>query len=305
MRHAVAIILLPPLSGEDGNDRPCHDVNATQVQAASTTTKFPHNVRRDKVHDHDSTTSNSTIRPGRLSIVIPLVAAISAGADDRPNFVFLYADDMTYAAVHALGNAEIQTPNLDRLARRGTTFTHAYNQGGFHGAICVASRAMLLTGRYLWHARDYDKQFQKQNKTVTLWPERLKAAGYDTYMTGKWHCPLPVKSIFDTVSHYRKGGCPGPSRSRTTDRATTSPTPGRPGTSRSAATGRGAATGARRGRRRLRFLKTAEARQPVLPLHRLQRAPRPQAVAQIVRRSISRREHQASRELPAGVPLEG
>jgi choline-sulfatase len=126
----------------------------------------------------------------------------------KPNFVFLYADDMTYAAVHALGNEEIQTPNLDRMVRRGTTFTHAYNQGGFHGAICVASRTMLLTGRYLWHARDLDQQFQKKNKDVLLWPERLKAAGYDTYMTGKWHIPLSVKTVFDTTAHVRTGGMP-------------------------------------------------------------------------------------------------
>ncbi len=146
--------------------------------------------------------------PFASALLISLAASIPAGAEERPNFVFLYADDMTYAVVHALGNSEIQTPNLDRLVRRGTTFTHAYNQGGFHGAICVASRAMLLTGRYLWHARDYDQQFQKRTKTVTLWPERLKAAGYDTSMTGKWHCPLPVKSVFDTVAHHRPGGMP-------------------------------------------------------------------------------------------------
>ena len=148
------------------------------------------------------------LAPVAGAVLLSLVASASSRAEERPNFVYLYADDMTYAAVHALGNSEIQTPNLDRLVKRGTTFTHAYNQGGFHGAICVASRTMLLTGRYLWHARDYDKQFQKRQKTVTLWPERLKAAGYDTYMTGKWHVPLPVKTIFDTVSHYRPGGMP-------------------------------------------------------------------------------------------------
>jgi len=152
-------------------------------------------------------------RPRRLArilatFLLSVVATVSARGEERPNFVFLYADDMTYAAVHALGSSEIQTPNLDRLVKRGTTFTHAYNQGGFHGAICVASRAMLLTGRYLWHARDYDQQFQKQTKNVVLWPERLKAAGYDTYMTGKWHVPLPVKTIFDTVAHLRPGGMP-------------------------------------------------------------------------------------------------
>lgn len=51
-------------------------------------------------------------------------------APDRPNIVLLFADDQTYTAVHALGNEEIKTPNLDRLVQHGTTFTHAYNMGG-------------------------------------------------------------------------------------------------------------------------------------------------------------------------------
>jgi arylsulfatase A-like enzyme len=154
------------------------------------------------------------VMPHRLPGIVPTLAALllsfvaSAHGADRPNIVFLYADDMTYAAVHALGNSEIQTPNLDRLVRRGTTFTHAYNQGGFHGAICVASRTMLLTGRYVWHARDLDQQFQKQSKNVLLWPERMRAAGYDTYMTGKWHIPLDPTKVFDTVAHLRPGGMP-------------------------------------------------------------------------------------------------
>ena len=46
-------------------------------------------------------------------------------ADDRPNVLFIFTDDQTYTSLHALGNDEIETPNLDRLVANGTTFTHA------------------------------------------------------------------------------------------------------------------------------------------------------------------------------------
>ncbi|MFP6737502.1 MAG: sulfatase-like hydrolase/transferase, partial [Planctomycetota bacterium] len=70
----------------------------------------------------------------------------------KPNFLFIFADDQCYDTVHALGNDEIQTPNLDRIVSSGTTFTHAYNMGSWSGAVCVASRTMINTGRFVWKA---------------------------------------------------------------------------------------------------------------------------------------------------------
>ena len=79
----------------------------------------------------------------------------------KPNIVFIFADDQCYDAIHALGyNSEIITPNLDRLADKGTTFTHAYNMGAWQPAVCLASRAMLKQGltilkhRILLHNKD-------------------------------------------------------------------------------------------------------------------------------------------------------
>jgi arylsulfatase A-like enzyme len=80
-----------------------------------------------------------------------------------------------------LNNPEIKTPNMDRLVRQGTTFTHCFNQGAWHGAVCVASRAMLNTGRYLWTCGGDDCG------DYPLWGETLGKVGYDTFMTGKWH----------------------------------------------------------------------------------------------------------------------
>lgn len=73
--------------------------------------------------------------------------ADSGSIEQKPNIIFLFADDLTYEAVHALGNEIIETPNLDKLVKSGTSFSHAYNMGGWNGAICAASRAMLISGR--------------------------------------------------------------------------------------------------------------------------------------------------------------
>ncbi len=122
----------------------------------------------------------------------------------RPNFLFILADDMCFDTINALGNSEIKTPNLDRLARAGTTFSNTYNMGGWNGAICVASRTMLNTGRFIWRAKATKfKPFVEEKKA---WSQLLSEAGYETYMTGKWHVGgLKTGQIFDHVVHERPG----------------------------------------------------------------------------------------------------
>ena len=69
---------------------------------------------------------------------------------NKPNILFLFADDHTYDAIHAFGNHIIHTPNLDRLAGAGVSFTHSYNMGSWTGAVCLSSRAMIMSGRSVW-----------------------------------------------------------------------------------------------------------------------------------------------------------
>ena len=123
----------------------------------------------------------------------------------KPNIVLIFSDDQRYNTIRALGGKEVITPNLDSLVSAGTTFTRAYNMGGWHGAVCVASRTMLLTGLSIWDARRSEKKLDDIAATSGLWAQHLRKAGYDTYMTGKWHVRADVNAIFDHVAHERAG----------------------------------------------------------------------------------------------------
>ncbi len=140
-----------------------------------------------------------------FAALIPLLLP----AREKPNVLFLFADDMTWKAVRTLGGEDIDTPNLDRLAARGTTFTRAYNPGGWHGAICVASRTMLMTGRPLWQARAAEPHLEQDFAAKNLlWPQLVAAQGYRTCFSGKWHIEADHRKVFGEIRHFRRGGMP-------------------------------------------------------------------------------------------------
>ena len=101
-----------------------------------------------------------------------------------PNVLLFFADDQRFDTIRALGNPDIHTPNLDWLVRAGTAFTRAYIMGGTVAAVCMPSRAMLMTGRTLFHLQDSGETIPEQH---VMLPELLRGAGYDTFGTGKWH----------------------------------------------------------------------------------------------------------------------
>lgn len=148
---------------------------------------------------------NSTIS------VAALFSSANILAQEKPNILFILADDMTYEAIHALGNDEIITPNLDRMVNEGTSFINCYNMGGWNGAVSVASRSMLLTGLYIWHSKEaQDSGYKYFVENNLCWSQVMRNGGYDTYMTGKWHVAnVNPADIFDEVKDVRKGGMPG------------------------------------------------------------------------------------------------
>jgi len=108
----------------------------------------------------------------------------SLAADKKPNIILILADDMRASGMNFLGKEQVQTPNLDKLAGESTVFTNAHIMGGTSGAVSMPSRAMLMTGKYLYN-------LEKQGATIpnshTMIGETLQKAGYNTFHTGKWH----------------------------------------------------------------------------------------------------------------------
>jgi choline-sulfatase len=146
------------------------------------------------------------LRPLLAALAFALAAPLAFAAEAKqPNILFVFADDQSFETIAALGNDEIETPNLDRLVRRGSVFTRAYNQGSWSGAVCVASRTMLNTGRYLWHANAVYGSSEQERVAGRFWSEHLRAAGYETYMTGKWHVRADATKAFDHTVHIRPG----------------------------------------------------------------------------------------------------
>jgi arylsulfatase A-like enzyme len=137
--------------------------------------------------------------------VILTVSPIHAAK--KPNVLYLFADDQCFETIGELGLTDIETPNLDRLAKRGTSFRRAYNMGSWSGAVCVASRHMVITGRFLWHANQVHKKLKVEQEANRLWPQYMEKAGYDTYFTGKWHIRAKAEELFGTAQNVR-GGMP-------------------------------------------------------------------------------------------------
>jgi len=119
-----------------------------------------------------------------LYLFLLLFLAACSSETPAPNVLILFTDDQRYNTIHALGNDEIRTPNIDRLVNEGTAFTRAHTMGGMHGALCVPSRAMLMTGRPLFHLLEAGGVIPEEHAML---PEHFAQAGYRTFGTGKWH----------------------------------------------------------------------------------------------------------------------
>lgn len=114
-------------------------------------------------------------------LAVLLVLAPGAVLAARPASVLvIVADDMRADMIGAMGNPHVRTPALDALVARGTSFDRVSCMGSQHGAVCIASRAMMLAGRSLFHR---DERLEGQD----TWPEAFARAGRTTYLTGKWH----------------------------------------------------------------------------------------------------------------------
>ena len=120
----------------------------------------------------------------------------------KPNIVYIFADDLGYGDLSCYGAKDINTPNIDQIAKEGIKFTEFYSAS----SVCSPSRAALLTGRYPQrmgiNTVFFPESFTGIPDTEITIPEILKEKGYATGIVGKWHLGhhyqyLPLQQGFD------------------------------------------------------------------------------------------------------------
>src|SRR5579885_3335283 len=122
-----------------------------------------------------------------LLLLLLVTTNIFAADTNRPNILFIYADDLGYGDTAAYGAKAVQTPNIDRLAKEGLRFTSAYCSS----ATCTPSRFSLITGGYAF--RQKNTGILPGDAGLIINPARatvasiLRKAGYTTGIVGKWH----------------------------------------------------------------------------------------------------------------------
>lgn len=142
-----------------------------------------------------------TLRHGLIALALVLSSVVLQAA--RPNFIIIFTDDQGYEDLGCFGSPLIKTPEIDKMAAEGARFSSFYSAN----AICSASRAALLTGRYPSRNGVFHVYYPGVNKglnpeEVTI-AEVLKPAGYRTAIIGKWHLGdrpqfLPTTQGFDS-----------------------------------------------------------------------------------------------------------
>lgn len=120
---------------------------------------------------------------------------VRPAAQDLPNIVLVYADDLGFGDLSCYGARRIRTPNMDRIAASGIRFVNAHSPA----ATCTPSRYALLTGEYAWRRKGTgvlpgDAALIIEPGRVTL-PAVLKRQGYATGVVGKWHLGLGAGNL--------------------------------------------------------------------------------------------------------------
>ena len=126
----------------------------------------------------------------KLFLICLLSAAFTVSAQQKPNVIYIYADDLGYGDLSSYGATKLQTPNLDQLAASGIRFTN----GHATSATCTPSRYALMTGAYPWRKQGTgilpgDAALIIPTDKTTL-PSLFQKAGYKTGIVGKWHLGL-------------------------------------------------------------------------------------------------------------------
>jgi len=137
-------------------------------------------------------------------VAAPLAMGGKASArgegERRPNLVFVFSDQMRGMDMGCAGNAQVQTPNMDKLASQGTRLTHCYA----NAPVCTPCRGMLLTGNYPLTNKVLGNDLPIPEESGSI-GHRLKAAGYRTGYVGKWHLDGVPRDRFTPPGPRRQG----------------------------------------------------------------------------------------------------
>ena len=125
----------------------------------------------------------SRARAGRMLLGLTAMFGLvtAASALERPNFLFIIFDDMSWNTAGTYGCEWVKTPNLDRVAREGIRFENAFTSN----PKCSPCRASILTGRNTWQLEELSVHNSIFPKKWAVYPDLLEAAGYEVGLTGK------------------------------------------------------------------------------------------------------------------------
>ena len=154
-------------------------------------------------------------------VSFPLAALHAADAPGQKfNILHIHADDHRADGLHALGNAVLQTPNLDSLVERGMTFTHCYTMGSLIGAVCTPSRTMMLTGRSWQRIPGAVGAVKNAEDPATFLPRVMADSGYQTWHMGKYGNGFGagLKTFETTIDDDAKGTTPESDRAHCSQR---------------------------------------------------------------------------------------
>jgi len=156
------------------------------------------------------------MRKSCLFLLTILLTSILQAQQQRPNIIYIMADDLGYADLSCYGRKDYTTPHLDKLASQGLKFMNAYAAA----PVCTPTRVAFMTGRYParlalglkepidWNEKDSIVGLSSATPSIA---SRLKSAGYETNLIGKWHLGFrpdfgPTKNGFDYFFGFNGGG---------------------------------------------------------------------------------------------------
>lgn len=143
---------------------------------------------------------STTRRTFLQTTALAAAAAQSANGAEKPNVLFVLADQWRSTAFGFGSDAIVRTPHIDRLARQGASCTRAYAAN----PVCTPNRTCILTGRYS-HQTGMIKNDIQMPPSERCWPEAFADAGYATHYIGKWHLDGPPKPGFVPPGWRRRG----------------------------------------------------------------------------------------------------